>query len=973
MAVFPAAGYMSLAVEALHQIHEAYVLPFEGVTLRDINIKTALVIPETDDGVEIQVHLQRVADTTDKGSWHMFVVESLVDGHWSTHCDGMIGANINVKPTEKDYTTPVTLSKLTQRVPGKRWYDAFSRVGFDYRGSFQQLHRIRSNRKHNQAAADVSIQDTSGTMQGESRYVIHPATVDACLQLIIISIHAGLHKDMPWGVVPIRVNEVSFWFPQDNLGSIGNSVAWTDTLEARYFNTHAKLMGANGNLIMDVKNLRCVAYEAAVPPMTSSLAASQPYMQSSWKPDFSTLSPTELAEHCDSPVVIDSVRKLVELLDHKHGLMDVILLGRPSQNSLDTLLQGLSANVSITIGYTRSENMESHEPFDKEDPRVSTFLIPKDSKGWETLSLSTPDLVLVHEDTIELGIHQDTFRMLKGVADERGWMVIFTTPARCNVLTTSISSCGWSVSVLRLNSEYHILLCNAKSNATQAPDRLHNLTVLRLDDDVGLCDELLEALRASRLNVNIKLMQDFNASTDKHIVLPDKAHQILANTKDDSFEALQAVLCAPVSILWLVKGVKEGSSTAGGMVEGFLRVIRSEQAAARIALLDYDSDEQVEKIRQAVLTCLHKAAPKESGEDMEFWLHHGVLHVNRITANESLSSQIHGPSNKPKIERLTADTPLVGSIENGQIVFRPDMSEELAALGDDQVAIQVNFSEPTTSARASALVLGTVLHTGSNIESCSVGKDVVAYANASFHTIIRTSVWAPAPPNLDPGDVLASLIPLCPAVNASISTAKARSQEWLLLLPAPLELMYAYIRLSQVLKWKITVVAHDDLEKQTYVSKFNLKPETVLNAVHVKTIIEIVQLHPTNSPCVVVAHEFSSLSKEVWRSIKPLGRFILNETSIEGSLDVLPFSRGASFLTARISDLACQDVQGARDLLKLTVSLFTEHHQRLVIMATSRDIGTIQITHSNHAEGDVIAYNYQQSLVQVRTIRGSQQ
>lgn len=204
------------------------------------------------------------------------------------------------------------------------------------------------------------------------------------------------------------------------------------------------------------------------------------------------------------------------------------------------------------------------------------------------------------------------------------------------------------------------------------------------------------------------------------------------------------------------------------------------------------------------------------------------------------------------------------------------------------------------------------------------------------------------------------------------AVAKARSQEWLLFLPAPLELMFAYIRLSQVLNWKITVVAHDDQEKQTYVSKFNLKPETVLNAVHIKTIIEIVQSHPTNSPCVVVAHEFSSLSKEIWRSIKPLGRFILNETSIEGSLDVLPFSRGASFLTARISDLACQDVQGARDLLKFTVSLFTDH-QRLVITATIRAIGTLQIPYSNHAEGDVSAYNYQKSLVQVRMIRGSQQ
>ncbi len=959
---------MSLAIEALRQIHEASVLPFDGVTLRDINIKTALVIPETDEGVEIQLHLQRTVDSANQDSWHTFAVESLMDGRWTSHCDGTIGANINLTTTEKDYESPVKLSKLTQRVPGKRWYDAFSRVGFDYRGSFQRLHRIKSDRRHHEAAADVSIQDTSGTMQGESRYIVHPATVDACLQLIIISIHAGLHKEMPWGAVPVKINEVSFWFPQDDLGSIGNAVAWTDTLEARHFNTHAKLMGTSGNLIMDVKNLRCVAYEAAISPIASSLKSRQPYMQSSWKPDISTLSSTQLAEHCDSQVITESVCKLVELLDHKHIVRHVILLGRPNQNNLDVLLQGLSTSASITVGYIRSEQMEFYESFDVADPRISTFLIPEDTSGWAALSLSTSDLIIVHEEIFQAGNHLDTFRILKGITGERGWMVLSTSQVRCNELTNDVSSCGWSVSTLRLTSENDILLCDATPYTNGVPDRSQNLTVLCADGAAGLSIELLETLRELRLNVDVKLIQDFNALTDHQVVFPDETHKILVDTRDDTFEALKAVLCAPVSIVWLTKGVKEGSSTVGALAEGFLRAIRSEQAAARIALLDYDSGEHVEKIRQAILTSLCKSAPKDSGEDMELWLHNGVLHVDRITANRTLNAQFHGTSGTPETIELTADSPLVGSIQDGQIIFRPDISNEIAQLDDGQIAIQVKFSQSPRSAGANILVIGTVLRTGSNVGSYFVGKEVVTYVTASFSTIIRTSVWVPAPPNLDPSDVLASMIPLCPAVNASILTAKVRRQEWVLLLPAPLELMAAYIRLSRVLDWKVTVIANDDQEKQIYISKFNLGPEIVFNAAHAKTIIEIVQRHPTNSPSVVIAHEFSSLSKDVWRSIKPLGRFVLSETSIEGPLDVLPFGRGASFLTARVSDLAGQDVETARELLKLTVSLFTEHHQRLIIHSSSHDIGALQIGDVNHADGAVVAYNYQKSLVQVESI-----
>ena len=109
------------------------------------------------------------------------------------------------------------------------------------------------------------------------------------------------------------------------------------------------------------------------------------------------------------------------------------------------------------------------------------------------------------------------------------------------------------------------------------------------------------------------------------------------------------------------------------------------------------------------------------------------------------------------------------------------------------------------------------------------------------------------------------------------------------------------------------------------------------------------------------------LSKEVWRSIKPLGRFILNEALIDGSLDVLPFGRGTSFAT-RVSDLAFQGVKSARELLKIVISLITEYHKRLIINSTSHDIGMLQIEDTNHADGAVVTYNYLQGLVQVRSV-----
>lgn len=54
-AVFPAAGYFSMAMEAATQINEDSDHPqvISVYVLRDVSIKAALVTPDTDDGIEV--------------------------------------------------------------------------------------------------------------------------------------------------------------------------------------------------------------------------------------------------------------------------------------------------------------------------------------------------------------------------------------------------------------------------------------------------------------------------------------------------------------------------------------------------------------------------------------------------------------------------------------------------------------------------------------------------------------------------------------------------------------------------------------------------------------------------------------------------------------------------------------------------------------------------------------------------------
>ncbi len=228
--IFPAAGHLSLGIEAIHQVCENDGIEMKGITLRDVDIKTALVVPDTDDGIEIRLRLSETHRSEKDSTWYGFAIESITDGAWTLHCEGKISPIAG--PARKDPVNPADCSKLTQRVPSRRWYDAFKRVGFEYGPSFQKLGPIRTNNKLNCAAAGVRIVTESGLIEGESRYILHPSIVDACMQLINISVHKGMHKEMPWGVVPISI-EVSFYLPSEGFQEEGSAIAWTDDVDGR--------------------------------------------------------------------------------------------------------------------------------------------------------------------------------------------------------------------------------------------------------------------------------------------------------------------------------------------------------------------------------------------------------------------------------------------------------------------------------------------------------------------------------------------------------------------------------------------------------------------------------------------------------------------------------------------------------------------------------------------------------------------
>lgn len=97
-AVFPAAGYFSMAMEAATQISEDREHPqvISGYVLRDVSIKVALVTPDTDDGIEVLFSMRPsvFSETEATIIWWDFNVSSIDEaGHVQNHMTGTISIN----------------------------------------------------------------------------------------------------------------------------------------------------------------------------------------------------------------------------------------------------------------------------------------------------------------------------------------------------------------------------------------------------------------------------------------------------------------------------------------------------------------------------------------------------------------------------------------------------------------------------------------------------------------------------------------------------------------------------------------------------------------------------------------------------------------------------------------------------------------------------------------------------------------
>jgi acyl transferase domain-containing protein len=204
-AVFPAAGYISMAVDA----SQSLVSDGCGMTveIRDLEILHALVLRDDLVGMEVLFSLQ-VNPASDIGTvTASFVCASGLsrpDADFRVNARGQVSISVNKTGLASDAVLPLRTQMLRAMlaIDSTQLYRTLGALGLEYSGLFRALVDVQRTTRMSTARASWSSSELDSSMR------IHPAVLDTGFQAIFASVGSvmGLHHPyLPTSIAKIRV------------------------------------------------------------------------------------------------------------------------------------------------------------------------------------------------------------------------------------------------------------------------------------------------------------------------------------------------------------------------------------------------------------------------------------------------------------------------------------------------------------------------------------------------------------------------------------------------------------------------------------------------------------------------------------------------------------------------------------------------------------------------------------------------
>ncbi|EFQ30570.1 beta-ketoacyl synthase domain-containing protein [Colletotrichum graminicola] len=635
-AIFPASGYISMAIEAVRQIsidrHIQGVI--SQVHLKNISFSKSIIIPERrTDGlpsdVEVLLTLRPVRHLTDR-TWESFRIMALSpEDVWHEHCSGHIMVEWTSKEDEveglreENMTTSNRLKDLQDiidacdtQISGDDLYKNFTDNGNIYGPTFACIQSAKLGPRG--AIAEITVPDVKTMMprKYQQEHIIHPASLDTVFQLGI-PLYRRTIGNGP--VMPTSIDELSI---KCNIGS-NPGTKWTvsssvrqkgfrfTSIDIAVFEETAE--GAPLLPVLDIRggSLRGIG-EAPVDEATLPFHRKMSYSLK-WQPDVDLVP---FQNENKLPLLVE----YLELLAFKQPHMKILEVGSGIEGDVALpLFQALDRPEGLLLDRytyccpsTHSESLVQVKTLlDRWADRVDykTLDISKDlaQQGFQE---GTYDLIIASRVLNGASFVDESLASWRKLLSPRGRVVLGALPVQDGQQEILASSeDDWHARL-----EHHgfqgvlpdhddpsarpqmivAMAVDARPSAREDFPLVRIVCQSRTDDQfASLADAILSRVGGEGFPCSLDDWSSEEVSVDAiHIVLDDAADPILASPTAERFTQIVSLVTRAKNILWV------GCQASGadcrnpvkGMINGLARVVRRENAGMRFVTVDVQDD-----------------------------------------------------------------------------------------------------------------------------------------------------------------------------------------------------------------------------------------------------------------------------------------------------------------------------------------------------------------------------------------------
>lgn len=229
--VFPAAGYILMAGEAVRQVGSTAA----GFAVRSMVLDIAMVLNES-SSTEIVTSLRKHRHNR----WYRFTISSHNGVKWIDHCSGEV---------VKGHNLPSTGCKQEQNLPRtinvSSWYKTLSRGGVDFGPAFQGIETLSCSTTRNIVSGKIVSR-----LRESTYYPVHPTQLDSFFH----TLYGAVYKGFDWQVgalpIPTSVAEISI----NDCASDLDITIWADVSKKDTIAACGEAFGSDGALLLKFKD-----------------------------------------------------------------------------------------------------------------------------------------------------------------------------------------------------------------------------------------------------------------------------------------------------------------------------------------------------------------------------------------------------------------------------------------------------------------------------------------------------------------------------------------------------------------------------------------------------------------------------------------------------------------------------------------------------------------------------------------------